>query len=157
MKFIFPFLFCESHIAGTDCLGRHTDSMADDIICTSPNLMCNRFIISFYFVCCQMVFVCLAFLVRQQRTHTHTHGRTNAAVCFAPLYMGCLSDFLSFEIISFIFVAVELSLSLLFGRRLYSHFQSAVKNDGILTTMDCVICVYGFPSHGTKYLVINAK
>ena len=95
--------------SGTDCLGRHADSIPDDIICTSPNLMCDRFIISFCFVCCQMVFVCFAFLVRPS---------TSALQIFVLLY--CMGVCLIF---------CPLKSSRLFSLSLL--FSQTVKKDGV--------------------------
>lgn len=94
---------------GTNCFGRHADSIPDDIICTSPNLMCDRFIISFRFVCCQMVFVCFAFLVRPT---------TNALQIFVLLY--CMGVCLIF---------CPLKSSRLFSLSLL--FSQTVKKDGV--------------------------
>lgn len=114
--------------------------MANDIICISPNLMCDILLFSSGFVWLWMVFVCLAFLV----------AWLSCLLFYAFIVFGGLSDFLPFRIISLAVAFVD--------SRLCSHFALAVKNVSVLITMnmDSINWAWRFVFI-TKYLVINTK
>lgn len=131
MKFIFPFLFFFLAFASRDGLSwpmRWLNGRWYYLYITKFNV---RPFYHFILFCLLPNGFCLLSI------SCASNERKNEWQLFVLLYcIWCLSDFSVLRIVMSIYF-----FRLLFGR-LCSHFQSAVKNDGVLTTMDSVICVW---------------
>lgn len=130
MKFVFPIPCCV-HIWRTVLPnGLNT---ADDIICLSPNLMCDVLSFRFVsFVCLWMVFVCVAFLVDLSDCLFYC-----IAWAFCPMPVSCPS-------VSVFVVAHSISSQ-------FSYIWLS-KADVLYSQQWILSLLYRFPSHGGQYI-----